>query len=102
MTFGVVVRPAAGPDVYEARDYSAEISLELADRFEADFHATAASLAEFPRSHREVYRDVRRVALESFPYLVYYRVIDRTVWVLALRHAASNPAVTRHRLRQRL
>ncbi|MDR1443148.1 MAG: type II toxin-antitoxin system RelE/ParE family toxin [Bifidobacteriaceae bacterium] len=62
MTFDVVIRPAAGPDVYEARDYYAGISLDLADRFEDDFHATADSLAEFPKRHREVYRDVRRVA----------------------------------------
>jgi hypothetical protein len=40
--------------------------------------------------------------MQSFPYLVCYRVIGRTVWVVALRHAASDPAVTRGRLRQRL
>jgi plasmid stabilization system protein ParE len=101
MTFGVVVRPAAEPDVYQARDHYAAISLELADRFEADFHAAAGSLAEFPKRHRAVYRDIRRVAMESFPYLVYYRVLDHTVWVLAVRHTASDPAETRKRLRQR-
>jgi plasmid stabilization system protein ParE len=101
MTFDVLVRPAAEPDVYGVREYYAGISVELADRFEADFHAAAGSLAEFPRRYREVYRDIRRVAMESFPYLVYYRVIDHTVWVLAVRHAASNPVATRHRLRQR-
>jgi hypothetical protein len=41
------------------------------------------------------------VALESYPYLLYYRVIGGTVSVVALRHAASDPAVTRRRLRQR-
>ncbi|MDR0594493.1 MAG: type II toxin-antitoxin system RelE/ParE family toxin [Bifidobacteriaceae bacterium] len=102
MIFDVAVRPEAEPDVYEARDYYAAISVDLAERFEADFQAAATSLAEFPKRHREVYRDVRRVAMQSFPYLVYYRARGRTVSVIALRHAASDPAVTRDRLRQRL
>ncbi|MDR0591894.1 MAG: type II toxin-antitoxin system RelE/ParE family toxin [Bifidobacteriaceae bacterium] len=50
MTFGVIVRPAAEPDVCEARDYYTAISLDLAERFEADFQAAAASLAESPNA----------------------------------------------------
>ena len=54
MIFNVAVRPEAEPDVYEARDYYAAISVDLAERFEANFQATATSLAEFPKRHREV------------------------------------------------
>jgi len=44
------------------------------------------------------YRDNRRAALRRFPYLIWYRVEDESVIVLALVHASRDPRLTRERL----
>jgi plasmid stabilization system protein ParE len=101
VTFTVIVRAAAQLDFYEARDHYAGISTDLGRRFQDDFEATAVGLVDFPERFRAVYRDVRRVASGAFPYLIYYRVVKGTVWIIAVRHGASDPDATTKQLRER-
>lgn len=59
----------------------------------------AGSLISFPEACPVDYRDARRCLLERFPYCLYYRVESDGVVVVALLHAARDPARKRRRLR---
>ncbi len=54
---------------------------------------------ETPFIYPVVYRNVRRAIVHRFPYLIWYRIIDEQVIVLACFHARQNPEKSRSRLR---
>ncbi|MDR1634001.1 MAG: type II toxin-antitoxin system RelE/ParE family toxin [Bifidobacteriaceae bacterium] len=101
MSYTVRVEPGAVGDLDAALDYYAAIGSHLALALGDEFYATAHALKLFPNSHRAVYRQVRRVGLPSFPYLVYYAVGAGVVRVLAVLPERQDPAKTQRVLGRR-
>ena len=93
--YQVVVRPEAESDITEVAFYYAQIDDDVAARFLEDFRACVSCLEVFPRAARVVYRDVRRMALDRFPYYVHYRVVGARVSVLAVIHQRRDPDASR-------
>ncbi|MEX2324704.1 MAG: type II toxin-antitoxin system RelE/ParE family toxin [Nitriliruptoraceae bacterium] len=79
MTHRIVVRPAAEQDIIDAADWYAAQAPEQVDWFLDETHAVMSRIAESPRLFRAVYRDVRRAALQVFPYLVWFVLDDDVV-----------------------
>ena len=90
MSFTVVIRGAAERDVTAAQDWY-EKEAGLGADFYTEFSATIDTLANTPFIYSEVYRGVRRAILHRFPYLVWYRVDEHTVTVVACTHARTGP-----------
>ncbi|MDR1264998.1 MAG: type II toxin-antitoxin system RelE/ParE family toxin [Propionibacteriaceae bacterium] len=91
--YRIVVRPLAKRDLDEAAAYLADIDTDLALRLFDDVERASIRLETFPFVGREPYRGVRRVALDVFPYHLYYRVTDHAVHVIALLHNRRGPDV---------
>ena len=58
-------------------------------------------LVETPLIYPVTYRNVRRAVLHRFPCLVWYRVQDSLVTVLAWTHGKVDPSKVHMRLRSR-
>lgn len=71
----------------------------LGGEFLDAIESAVESLLAFPEACPVDYRDARRCLLERFPYCLYYRVESDGVVVVALLHAARDPARKRRRLR---
>jgi toxin ParE1/3/4 len=95
LSFQVRVRRAAELDISEAQAwYETQQSglgvrfygevMQVLDRFDG------APLI-YPVVHPVVHRDVHRAVVRKFPFLVWYRVLDQTVQVLAVTHAKQHP-----------
>lgn len=72
-----------------------------APRFLNDLRNAFDRLRDSPRLSRAVYGDVRRAALRTFPYLVwfvYFAEIE-VVSVIAVSHQRQDPDAARSRLR---
>jgi hypothetical protein len=52
--------------------------------------SSAARIRERPLQFPAVSSDVRRALLHTFPFAVYFRVLDEIVIVLAVLHLRSN------------
>jgi plasmid stabilization system protein ParE len=63
----------------------------LALEFYTEFSAVLNRLVDTPLIYPEVYRGVRRAILHRFPYLVWFRVRDSVVTVLACTHGKADP-----------
>lgn len=100
MSYGVYVRGAAERDVASAQRWYEEQRRGLAAEFHAEFTATVDRLAETPLIYPELYRGVRRAVLRRFPYLVWYRIQDLTVTVLACTHGKIDPRLIPAHLRR--
>jgi plasmid stabilization system protein ParE len=102
LSYPVRVEPEAEADLDAALGYYAAIGRRLALALHDQFYATADALGTFPSSHRAIYKDVRRVGLPTYPYLVYYVVRGGEVRVMAMLPERQDPGKTRHALGRRL
>jgi plasmid stabilization system protein ParE len=100
LSYAVYVRSAAERDVAEAQKWYEEQQRGLAAEFHIEFGATLGRLAETPLIYTVLYRNVRRAVLHRFPYLVWYRVQNSSVTVLACTHGKVDPSKVPARLRK--
>lgn len=55
-------------------------------------HAVIELIADHPHSgHRIGKRDLRRIAVFPYPYLVFYRIATDEIVIVGVRHAARAP-----------
>lgn len=86
MSLPVVLRREAIRDAEEARDYLETQRLGLGHAFVERLHEVLARIGAMPEMYGVVWRNVRVARLRKFTYLVYYRVHDDRVEVLAVMH----------------
>jgi len=99
MTRRFIVRPLAEADLEDAARWYEDERAGLAERFLSDVNRTFARIRERPLQFPAVSGDVRRALLHTFPFAVYFRVLDEIVIVLAVLHLRRNPKVWRGRTR---
>jgi toxin ParE1/3/4 len=93
MSLTVVLRLEARQDAEEARDYFEVRRAGLGQAFLDRLNQVLARIGDMPEIYAVVWRNVRAARLRQFTHVVYYRVHDDRVEVLAVMHgrrAASN------------
>jgi len=55
------------------------------------FEAAVTAAAERPEAYQQVYGEVRRIVLQRFPYVMFYRFDGREVLVLSCQHERRSP-----------
>jgi plasmid stabilization system protein ParE len=93
----VVLRPEASQDVEEARDYLEAQRAGLGQGFLDRLNEALARVGALPESYGVVWRSVRAARLRRFPYVVYYRVHDDRIEVLAVMHGGRSASAWRSR-----
>ena len=86
MIFKIQISEEAEIQIFEAKFYYAEISTELAERFNSELIKTIDYLKENPEYFQNRYRGIRIVLTNKFPYSVHYVVKNKTVFVLKILH----------------
>ena len=99
MSYSIYVRGAAERDVAEAQLWYEQQQMGLAGEFNVEFSAALERIAETPFIYPQRYRGIRRAVLRRFPFLVWYRVEDTRITVLACTHGKANPIKLPSRLR---
>ena len=94
-----IVRPLAEADLEDAARWYEGERAGLAERFFSDVDRTFARIRERPLQFPSVSGNVHRALLHTFPYAVYFRVLDEIVIVLAVLHLRRNPKLWRGRAR---
>ena len=98
MSFTIQVRRAAELDLAVAQSWYESQRSGLGAEFRSEVSKVFARLAENPLIYAPVHQDVRRAVVHRFPYLIWYRVLDRDVVVIASTHGRQNPETTMSRL----
>ena len=86
MSLPVVLRPEASRDAEEARDYLEAQRAGLGQAFLDRLNEVLAAIGAMPGLYAVVWQNVRAARLRRFTYVVYYRVHDDRVEVLAVMH----------------
>jgi plasmid stabilization system protein ParE len=97
LRFTVRVRRAAEQELTEAQAWYEAQQPGLGSEFRQAIDGLLEQLRSTPGIHRLFHLDVHRAVLDRFPYLIYFRIDDATVRVLACLHSSRHPKL--HRLR---
>jgi plasmid stabilization system protein ParE len=90
------LRRRAVEQAAEAADYLTRQSKELGLAFKRDLQRSFASIQRTPTRHSKLEtnrtgREIRRVLLHRFRYLVVFEVLDGSPVVLSVIHASRHP-----------
>ena len=95
----VVFRPEAAVDVIEARKWYDNQQAGLGDDFRNALANIVGRIQSMPRMYVIAVENVHRAKLRRFPYLLYYRVLENRIEVLAVLHSSRDPRLWRQRVR---
>lgn len=93
----LVLRPYVERDLHEAGSWYEERRPGLRQAFLGAVETALSRIAENPQLYPAAHLDIRRAALQRFPYGVYYALIGNEIHVLAVVHDARHPSVWRRR-----
>jgi plasmid stabilization system protein ParE len=94
----VVFLPAAQAEAREAQDRYESEAAGLGARFRAELDYAAQRLAANPLQFPAAFGDIRRALLRRFPYMLFFRIIDSAVFVIACFHSSRDPRIWQGRI----
>lgn len=97
MSLPVVLRPEASRDAEQTRDYLETQRAGLGQAFLDRLHEALDQIGNMPELYGIVCRNVRAALLRQFTYVVYYRVHDDRVEVLAVMHGSRRTSAWKSR-----
>ena len=100
MTFTLVVTPAANRDIDEAMYWYDAQDQVLGNRFISAVQARFGDILNDPLRLRQLTGSTIRVSLlNHWPYMIYFRVVNERVRVIAIIHTSRDPNYINSRLR---
>ena len=93
----VLFTPAAEADVEEALAWYEAQRPGLGEAFRRALDVAVASIEDHPEAYAVIHRRTRRVLLPTFPYGLYYRVLESSLLVVACMHGKRHPRTWRSR-----
>lgn len=97
MSLPVRLLPEARLEFDAAADWYGEQSASVGCDFIAQVRAVIQRIASNPQLYPVVHNEARKAVLRRFPYVIIYREDLHEVLILAVLHAARDPAVWRGR-----
>ena len=91
MSHALIVRPEAEQDLAEGRTWYDGQRAGLGVEFLTAVDEIFDRIGETPELYPPEYRSVRRAGLNRFPYVVYYRILNNGVEVIAVQHGGRSP-----------
>ncbi|MGL6094213.1 MAG: type II toxin-antitoxin system RelE/ParE family toxin [Fimbriiglobus sp.] len=91
MSTPLAFRPEVDDEIQSIfQDYEAD-QPGLGDRFRAALDQTLDRIEDNPRSYGAFRWNTRAATLRRFPHLVYYRIREADVLIVAVQHGRRNP-----------
>lgn len=69
----------------------------LGDKFLAALHKTVERIEGNPEMYGVAYRKIRGAPVRRYPYVVYYKIEEERILVVAVQYGGRNPSVWRGR-----
>lgn len=79
-------------DLAAGTAYYDKISVALGNRFRERDRQALEEVGQRPESFGLARGPLRFAMVEGFPYLLLFRVVERTVFIAGLYHASSDPS----------
>ena len=97
MSHPLIIRPEAEEDMAQGRDWYDGRREGLGAAFLTAVEEVFDRIRESPKLYAEEYKSVRRVSVDRFSYILYYRISGDAVEVIAVQHGSRSPRHWRSR-----
>ena len=98
MTRPVRLLPEARAEFDQATDWYEQQRTGLGTAFVTRVRDVFDRIAADPQRHAMVYRDVRKVLVPKFPYVVLYREAPGEILIVSVFHTSRDPSIWRSRV----
>jgi plasmid stabilization system protein ParE len=86
-----VLLPAAKRDVKKAYEWYEEQKEGLGDVFLERVEQCLAAIGRSPKAFQPVAKDARRAIVKQFPYVIFFRIEAKAIYVYSVFHTSQNP-----------
>jgi plasmid stabilization system protein ParE len=97
MSLPVILQPGASWDAEEARDHFEKIRPGFGQALLNRLSQALAAIASMGEMFGVVWNRLRAARLRQFPYVIYYRVHDDHVEIIAMLHGKCDPSTWQNR-----
>jgi plasmid stabilization system protein ParE len=91
VSYRVKFRPEAEQDLEESAKWYEKQRGNLGFDFLDEVDKKCEIIKEDPLIYEEVYKNLRRVVVERFPFNIFYFVDDSSIIILAVIHGSRHP-----------
>ena len=91
MKYSLTVRKEAELDISESFNFYEEHRLGLGHDFLLCVDAAISKIERNPLLYKKIHKDLRRIAIERFPYRIFYLVKSQHIVITAVFHVRKDP-----------
>ena len=91
MNYNLIIQPEAEYDIQNAFEWYESQNPGLGSEFVRAVDACLSGIGRQPLAYQVTYKQVRRVLIRRFPYVILYIFEQDTVFIFACFHAKRNP-----------
>jgi toxin ParE1/3/4 len=91
--FSIELSDEAEVDFDKSYEFYYEDSPKVADTFFKRINLGFENIKQNPTSFPIAHKDVRKYVVKKFPFVIYYRIIDSIIQVIAIFHTSRNPEI---------
>ena len=88
----------AEADFDNSYEYYAIESQKVADNFYRQVNQSLKTISDNPQGFQRVFKNIRRYVIKKFPFVIYYRVENTTIQIIAVFHTSRNPEIWKQRI----
>ena len=96
--FSIELSDEAEVDFNKSYEFYIEDNPEIADTYFKQINLCFEIIKKNPKSLPFAHKDVRKYVVKKFPFVIYYRIVDTVIQVIAIFHASRNPEIWNERV----
>ncbi len=91
MKYTLTVREEAESDIADVFQYYEDYRAGLGHDFLLCVDAAIAKIKRSPSIYKKIYKNLRRISIERFPYRIFFLIIEQNIIVTAVFHVRKDP-----------
>ena len=91
--FSIEVSSDAEIDFDKSYEYYYDDNLGVADAFFKRINISLEFIRQTPYSSPIIHKDIRKYTVKKFPFVIYYKIADSVIRVIAIFHTSRNPEI---------
>lgn len=96
--FSINLSSQAEVDFDKSYEFYFEDSPKVADTFFKQINLSFENIKQNPNSFPIAYKDARKYIVKKFPFVIYFRIADDIIQIIAIFHTSRNPEIWNERI----
>ncbi len=96
--YSIEISDEAELDFDKSYNYYYEENPKVADSFFRSINLAFKNIKKTPKSFPLTHKDIRKYIVKKFPFVVYFRIVDSLIQVIAIFHTSRNPEIWNKRI----